>query len=141
MREIKFRAWHGDEKQMLYHENSKFLLAFNGLILDTKPLKYEDTKWCGEYRVWGAGISNYMHEFHLMQFTGLKDKNGKEIYEGDIVKNFAENFYVIKWFSKGFEMGSTKAKGRYWCTTNDDWNCCEVIGNIYENPELLEPEA
>jgi hypothetical protein len=65
-----------------------------------------------------------------MQFTGLHDKNGKEIYEGDIVKsgNFTDS--VIYWRC-GFGTGEGQD------FTPLDQNVIEVIGNIYENPELL----
>ena len=67
----------------------------------------------------------------LMQYTGLKDKNGKEIYEGDIVKwsnSVNSGVYEIKWFRTGFSSNGLPL-------FNDD--VVEVIGNIYENPELL----
>lgn len=72
----------------------------------------------------------------LMQCTGLKDKNGKLIYEGDIVKDLIipEIFYIVKWFNSGFYLEST-ISGSF-LKFNDTQQ--EVIGNIYENPELLE---
>lgn len=72
----------------------------------------------------------------LIQCTGLKDKNGKLIYEGDIVKDLIipEIFYIVKWFNSGFYLEST-ISGSF-LKFNDTQQ--EVIGNIYENPELLE---
>lgn len=75
------------------------------------------------------GISQAAYE--LMQFTGLKDKNGKEIYEGDLVAHNASAKPIDVEFIDGtFEPFSKSDFG--WTST-----LCEIIGNIYENPELL----
>ena len=75
-------------------------------------------------------------DLKIMQCTGLEDKNGKLIYEGDIVKDLIipEIFYIVKWFNSGFYLEST-ISGSF-LKFNDTQQ--EVIGNIYENPELLE---
>ena len=74
--------------------------------------------------------------FEIMQCTGLKDQNSKLIYEGDIVKDLIipEIFYIVKWFNSDFYLEST-ISGSF-LKFNDTQQ--EVIGNIYENPELLE---
>lgn len=76
-------------------------------------------------------------EVELMQYTGLKDKNGKEIYEGDIYHVGDKNIrYLVVWFDSGFEgkqLRSTSYAGlKSWAKD------IEILGNIYENPELLE---
>jgi uncharacterized phage protein (TIGR01671 family) len=80
-------------------------------------------------------------EIELMQYTGLKDKNGVEIYEGDIVEirgNKITTDFICKII---FEDGSFGRKTEFsfiplcqWTLLND----CEVIGNVYEHPHLLE---
>lgn len=82
-------------------------------------------------------VTNIDPQYHEINFcTGLKDKNSKLIYEGDIVKDLIipEIFYIVKWFNSGFYLEST-ISGSF-LKFNDTQQ--EVIGNIYENPELLE---
>ena len=64
-----------------------------------------------------------MDKIELLQFTGLLDKNGKEIYEGDIVRREDSLNWIVKWEGQGFEPIEL-----------EKW---EIIGNIHENPELL----
>lgn len=87
----------------------------------------------------------------LGQFTGFYDKNGKEIYEGDIVKpNEGEILGVVEWFDElVWDSCGSNHPGFYckqWLMFGDElnwslgFNGCEVIGNIYDNPELLKGE-
>jgi len=112
MRPIKFRAWDKQNKRWIVD----FQVMPNGTIRRLKPTEDhpEGLEW---QSVNGEDID-------LVQYTGLKDKNGKEIYEGDVMKNYDYHFFVVEWNKK-----------------NARWDNCfgrEVIGNIYENPELLE---
>jgi hypothetical protein len=81
----------------------------------------------------------------LMQSTGLKDKNGKLIYEGDILGGIYENLDIF--YCKECRQFELHANGYgcmccngdiHWCEVVEDNNELEVVGNIYENPELLE---
>lgn len=134
MREIKFRAWNPTDKQMRYEG---FHLTSKG-----KPFWYTDNEANGiKYDV-PLPIADV-----LMQYTGLKDKNGKEIYEGDILKGGA----VVEYFNDlGWDGGGSNHPGFFcskWFEYNHDMEYhsgfddeTEVIGNIYENPKLLEDE-
>lgn len=81
--------------------------------------------------------------FHLMQSTGLKDKNGVEIFEGDVLKNTRNGkIRRVHWNPScaSFHLskhGIEESKVEYWSLSNPQWSY-EIIGNIYENPELLE---
>jgi len=127
MREIKFRIW--DCREMIYKSD------FNNyeITLEGKIHFYQSCP-DGDF---GTNYNGPGNGFKLMQYTGLKDKNGKEIYEGDIVK--------IRHYEAIGEV--IAVPGHFWikeintCVDGDtQWSpdmAEEVIGNIYENPELL----
>lgn len=76
------------------------------------------------------------------EYTGLKDKNGKEIYEGDIIKFYDSKYEVFFKEERGGFSPFANDGGCGCCCDIDSCNNddCEVIGNIYNNPELLEKE-
>lgn len=129
MREIKFRAWTG--KEMIYYPEWFTLEGQHVLCFEEPPHSYVDE----------SDIDN-PNRVELMQYTGLKDKNGKEIYEGDIVKNERHYFTTsVEYYGSSF---NCKSEGLPLHTFIDEHygedsakNSIEVIGNIYENPELL----
>jgi len=144
MRKIKFRVWDTGEEIMYpvsqlswdEHDDGVLRLHFCGSL---------DKRLLGSFGVHsGFGNVDGSEEtgWVLMQFTGLLDKQGKEIYEGDIVRYVNEyldhpiDFNVV--FYDGQFCQDKSADKRYTPDIWYDWNMVEVIGNIYENPELLE---
>ena len=155
MREIKFRCWNK------HNRKECAMLSWEKLLSDMYTFKF---------------ATQDKEESHiLMQFTGLKDKNEKEIYEGDILKITRVNWYClghpknntdvidqveIYWdeekngmFSRTFDFERLKRNpnqrpycssgslGSGWNDERADENIWEVIGNIYENPELTKHDA
>lgn len=138
MREIKFRAWDKKGKQMINYISSLNFKNQNFIsIVSEYDLDVHNGENLGHYE-------RHVSEVEVMQFTGLQDKNGKEIYEGDIVKipdDYEEYGFMagekreVYYFDACFRFKpKTESRGH---TLEDDMDLCEVIGNIYENPELL----
>jgi len=130
MREIKFKAYLPALGQMV---NIKAIDFENDFI------KHEDVDW-DVMRNKEIPVKKVTSLFNcvLMQYTGLHDKNGIEIYEGDIVCIWKEN-KVIEWDEHvaGFSWKNCQMK-EYLMFRKLIAKDAEVIGNIYENPELLE---
>lgn len=130
MREIKFRAWDEDGHMV----PQPFLLKF---FKDGHIVLFEEDGTFG--RVGSAII-------RLMQYTGLKDKNGKEIYEGDVVIctfsgsneiNFVQQTGQVCFDEEGCDYNIMNGD-RFFCAFGLKGAIYEVIGNVYENPELLQ---
>jgi uncharacterized phage protein (TIGR01671 family) len=130
----KFRVWHKNNKKMIAND-------------DVMNINFEDEEICVQTLYFEEGLISErdldyygFDEIELMQSTGLKDKNGKEIFEGDIVLVLDSPYTVFY----------DNEKGSYRLKPHDDrWNVdymsnfshggnFEVIGNIYENKDILE---
>lgn len=130
----KYRAWDKFERRMIVDEQDFIpLIVTNKGVVRLSP-KHKESLY--------ERVDN--NRFKIMQSTGLKDKNGAEIYEGDIVKpvSFASWIGVVKYSSEnaayildGHNNEFTRGENVYLSQFNDG---LEIIGNIYENPNLME---
>lgn len=133
-REVKFRAFTGSKKlrkvdEIMFHADGSYSVGFGRNTIDWYSDKTEP-------------------RLRLMQYTGLKDKNGREIYEGDWIdtgltsgspntalRNREKIAGQVFFADGGFYFGNPKSKHDRWLIT---YGLLKVIGNIYENPELLK---
>ena len=137
---FKFRVWCDIKDEMYYNVYvgregviiPNYQEMVNPLMLNKEPHSFVSLRFMGK---------------HLMQCTGLRDKNEKLIYEGDLCKAKKPNSYL----NGVYEIAWHQKKGRWYYKGQPDYKdlyqvgcegnlSCEVIGNVYENPELLERE-
>ena len=119
MREIRFRIWDKKKKEMV---GVSALLINQGMFMPDN-INYRD-------------VYNYDNQFYsdLMQYTGLEDKTDIEIYEGDIMQDYEnESIGKIVFHNGKFEVETVDTYYDLF-----DWTTEYVVGNIYEDPELLE---
>lgn len=131
MREIKYQYWDFKDRKMSTMED-------NGVI--RKAYKSEDTSVWQDCSLGLLVMRHHENKGALREYTGLKDKSGKDVFDGDIIQSARTKLnYIIGWdgesaswialctdTSKDFHLGSY------------GWDEAEIIGNTYESPELLE---
>jgi uncharacterized phage protein (TIGR01671 family) len=133
MRQIKFRAWHKVRKEMyeVYGLTSEYVFK-----------KTDDG-------VGNPGVPDKLEDVELMQYTGLKDKNGKDIYEGDILaykshhpKHKDKTFNNVVEFAIGQSLCGWRMRNKNTIVkaTPYKFGTSQIIGNIYEHSHLLTPD-
>lgn len=134
MREIKFRAWD--------HISKKYVTKFDEVFINDEGIIFKRNH-----------NDNLIDEDYILeQFSGLHDKNGIEIYEGDIVSNAEGRYWTVEWCPYGepkfmlydqinsfrdIEIKPDPREGYYFTTDGVKFYDIEIIGNIHENKELL----
>ncbi|WP_370561583.1 YopX family protein [Lactiplantibacillus plantarum] len=126
---IKFRTWDNENETYLYDVQKAYDM-FSGTVkyADGEDANYEEC-------CFGDFLSN--RRYDVEQFTGLKDVNGKEIYENDLVRltdDLEDPIYKVIFDEAKFEI----IGGGVCYDLGEEFMDCEVIGNVHENPELLK---
>ncbi|MHC1575972.1 MAG: YopX family protein [Methanosarcinaceae archaeon] len=142
MRDIKFRAW--DEQQKTMHKVDDIKYCPAGIRV------FENVIAENGRRIISSGIGDVINSpAVLMQYTGLHDVNGKEIFDGDIIRRteYKPGIYTViwdeyrvAWWLKNIKQRELEYADDYCQLLNNGWEQSrnEVIGNRFENPELME---
>ena len=129
MQEIKFKAW--DRSQKRWINPSDIRISGNGSIY-----KRRDARYCGHFDIAWESVT----DVEIVFPTGIKDINSKDIHTGDIVheshQTGEKTIGLIKWDDRGAAFFLATQGGGFPIS----WNPLEIIGNIYENPELVKEQ-
>ena len=135
MRTIKFRAW--DEQNKIMHNDFQFIKSGDEgndwIVFTSDKQTLQDSTHPFENPYFGQQLK-------IMEYTGLKDKNGVKIFEGDVLKTETEKPMVVGW-SERFASFVLNREGwllSHWFGESCDPEKREIIGNIHQNSELLK---
>ena len=128
---IKFRVWN---------EKTESFIGYGDLMLDLKNGKvYSGDVGIPEYTI------DVTNQVILMQYTGCRDKNGTGIYEADVIKDKYDKVWLVQWYVGAFvitnkipDSDGQESTYSYFNNLSNHHFYFEVIGNMWENPELLE---
>ena len=122
----KYRAWNKEKKIMCYKHEDEEQHWFDGVC-------------CSDVEMANGRLNSGLSAYEYMQYIGVDDKNGKEIYEDDIVLSNDGKVGQVQWFEEHFAF-------MIWCVTDNkvyfaydnDFSKIEVIGNVHESADLLK---
>lgn len=141
-REIKFRGKMIPENEWIFGTILRIPappVCFGKSETDKYYIQFPDPRYMPDWNMPYKMVQGEVNADTIGQHTGLHDKNGKEIYEGDVVTNGDKNIkYIVEWYDTGLRARQYNNKSyiglEYWK------DVLEVIGNMYDNPELLGEE-
>ena len=139
LREIKFKAWNG-EKMLYKNEEQFWMIGDNGYfsLQDHGNENFNNAESINGHRDLDIENSLDNPDLVLLQFTGIKDITGKDIYEGDIIKTIYGVIGKVIWQEENGRFVTEAETSLLSAIMTGGMRNCKVIGNIYENFDIIE---